>query len=291
MKRIIFLILSFFYLYSQEIIPGNKIDIEIKVKISIDTIPQGDTTIEEFKFEYKLKSLPTSEQFLWVFAFPLELKNISDTSKIKEISAPGSWWDKLPGFSRFGVYGDWLCFIPYDTTDFLPPGDSLSGFYITTTLFPDIGDVYVEGDHPLPAFPEGHAPDFIPGYDDLTPYGPGKVYKTVVFSVEPPMGSSGIPWGNYPDSAFIHLRDRLNKCKEQGWVTEHAYEQILRMINQAENHVANGRLAQSKNTLTRLLKTLERLKEQEKIKVEAFYIMFYRTKYVRDNLWYKPPAR
>jgi len=36
------------------------------------------------------------------------------------------------------------------------------------------------------------------------------------------------------------------------------------------------------------MKTLERLKAHGKITDEAFYILYYRTKYVRDNLWYKP---
>jgi len=284
MRKIIFLFFINFLLFAEQtvIIPGNKVDIEIKVDVSFDT------TTQFFTFNYKLKSLPSSEQNLWAFCIPL--KDTSYKSKIIEVSGPPDWWNPIIGGGLF-EWGEWIPWGPLDSTYDLKPGDSLSGFSFKTTLFPDIGDAYVEGEHPVPWFPEGQVPPVVEGYEDLTPYGPGKVYKTVVFSVEPPMGSSGIPWGNYPDSAFIHLRDRLNKCKEQGWVTEHAYEQILRMINQAENHVANGRLAQSKNTLTRLLKTLERLKEQEKIKVEAFYIMFYRTKYVRDNLWYKPPAR
>jgi hypothetical protein len=287
MKKLIFLILCISFLYSQEIIPGNKVDIEIKVKISVDTIIQGDTTIEEFKFEYKLKSLPTSQQPLWAFAIPLKLKNVSDTGRIKEVSAPGSWWDRDPRFPRFGLWGNWLGFAPWDSIEFLQPGDSLSGFYIKTTLFPDVGDAYVEGDHPLPSFPEGHVPDSIPGYDDLTPYGPGKVYKTVVLGKEPSMGSSN---GNYPDSAFRDLRHKLAECEFEGWISNKIYWDLRRVIDRAWDFIKDGRLEQSKRTLTHLLRTLKRLKEQ-KIKDEAFYVMFYRTKYVRDNLWYKPPGK
>jgi len=35
-----------------------------------------------------------------------------------------------------------------------------------------------------------------------------------------------------------------------------------------------------------MIETLERLRQQQEIKDESFYIMFYQTKYIRDNLWY-----
>jgi len=279
MRKIVFLcfIISFMFAEQPVIIPRNKIDIEIKVNVSFDT------TTNLFTFNYKLKSLPTSEQNLWAFCIPL--KDTSYKSKITEVSGPPPDWWNISGEDALYTFGEWIPWGPIDSINDLKPGDSLSGFSFKTTLFPDIGDAYVEGYHPPPSFPPGQVPPLIEGYEDLTPYGPGKVYKTVVCGKEPSLGSSN---GNYPDSAFIHLRDRLDKCKEQGWVTQHAYEQIWRIIGHAWNHIENGRLEQSKRTLTRLMNTLERFKEQEKIKPEAFYIMYYRTKYVRDNLWYNP---
>jgi hypothetical protein len=44
---------------------------------------------------------------------------------------------------------------------------------------PGMIQFYVEGEHPFPNFPEFMAPDSIPGYDNLTPYGRGIVGKTV----------------------------------------------------------------------------------------------------------------
>ncbi|MEO0245284.1 MAG: hypothetical protein ABIM82_02920, partial [candidate division WOR-3 bacterium] len=172
----------------------------------------------------------------------------------------------------------------------LYPGDSLSGFIFHDRKLPDIGYWYSEGMDTI-VFPQVINMDVEELEDSLqkiyynkTPFGPGKYGYTVGPGPYPPMKPIW-PWGHYPDSAFLHLRDRLEKCKEQGWVTQHAYDQIWRLIGHALNHLQQGRLEQSKRTLTRLMETLERLKGQEKITEEAFYILYYRTKYVRDNLW------
>jgi hypothetical protein len=176
-------------------------------------------------------------------------------------------------------------------------------FYLQTWRLPDVGYWYAEGEDTLvtpevwcedttvyPAEEEWVEDSLNKIYYKKTPFGPGKYGFTLASGPFPPMKSS-LPGGLYPDSAFIHLRDRLNKCKQQGWVTSHVYEQILTMINDAEDHVSHGKLEESKNALTHLLETLERLRQKQEIKDEAFYIIFYRTKYVRDNLWYHYPGK
>jgi hypothetical protein len=282
MRKIMFLCFMGSLVFGEQpvIIPGNKVDIEIKVSVSFDT------TTSLFTFNYKLKSLPTSEQNLWDFRIPL--KDTSYKSKITEVSGPPpDWWNDI-GEDALYKFGYWIPWGPLDSLSFLRPGDSLSGFSFKTTLFPDVGDAYVEGYHPAPSFPEGHVPPIIEGYENLTPYGPGKVYKTVVLGKEPSMGSSN---GNYPDSAFRDLRHKLAECEFEGWISNKIYWDLRRVIDRAWDFIKDGRLEQSKRTLTHLLRTLERLKEEQKIKDEAFYVMFYRTKYVRDNLWYKPPGK
>jgi hypothetical protein len=183
------------------------------------------------------------------------------------------------------------------------PGDTLSGFIYKTWRLPDVSYWYAEGKDTIfcpelwcedttvyPAEEEWVEDSLNKIYYKKTPFGPGRYGFTLASGPFPPMNSSW-PWGHYPDAAFIHLGDRLNKCNEQGWVTPHAYDEINRLIEHAWNHIENGRVEQSKSTLTRLLRTLERLREQQKITDEAFYIMFYRTKYVRDNLWYHYPGK
>jgi hypothetical protein len=287
MKKIIIIFLFISFLYSQrpQVIIKVPIEDNFELKViascSLDTV---DTT--RFIFKYTLISLPTSGQPVGMFEIvnaPLQ-NEPSDTT-----IAPTGW--EAPLKKSYWSWGTLL------------PGDTLSGFIYKTWRLPDVSYWYAEGKDTIvcpelwcedttvyPAEEEWVEDSLRKIYYKKTPFGPGRYGFTLASGPFPPMNSSW-PGGTYPDSEFIHLRDRLNKCNEQGWLTSHAYEQILRMINQAEDHVSHGRLEQSKRTLTHLLRTIERLKEQQKIKDEAFYVMFYRTKYVRDNLWYKPPGK
>jgi hypothetical protein len=294
MKRIIVTLLFVSLLYSQRLQVIIKVPVkdnfELKViaSCSLDTV---DTT--RFIFKYTLISLPTSGQPVRFFEITNDTSFLASEYTDTTI-APQNWEAEPPKttmwFRQIGTSG-------------LLPGDTLSGFIYKTWRLPDVSYWYAEGKDTI-VCPEVWCEDTtvyageLPWVEDSlnkiyykkTPFGPGKYGFTLGSGPFPPMNSSW-PWGHYPDSAFIHLRDRLNKCKQQGWVTPHAYDEINRIIGHAWNHIENGRLEQSKNTLTRLLRTLERLKEQQKIKDEAFYVMFYRTKYVRDNLWYKPPGK
>ncbi len=282
MKKMIVIILGIEYLLAQPpiIIPANKIDAEVKVEVEFDSI------LNMFTFNYKIKSLPTSEQYIWAFCIPLSTP--SDTLQIKEVTGPIDWWDES---GRVFGFGKWVPFSSIDSLYELKPGDSLSGFSIKTYLFPDTGNAYLEGDAPPPTFfeepPENWEDSLGIKYWSLTPYGPGKVYRTVGFSEKPPLTST-LPGGHYPNEAFKHLRNKLDNCNTINWVGEHEYWELRRILEHAWNHIENGRLEQSKRTLTRFMKTIERLKEQGKITKEAFYVLWYRTKYVRDNLWYKP---
>jgi hypothetical protein len=294
MKNIIVALLFVSFLYSQrpqviiKVPVEDNFELKVIASCSLDTV---DTT--RFIFKYTLISLPTSGQ-------PVRFWEITNdtsffASEYTDTTIAPQNWETRPSntsmwFREIGTSG-------------LLPGDTLSGFIYKTRRLPDVGYWYAEGKDTI-IFPELSCEDttVYPAeeewvrdslnkiYYKKTPFGPGKYGFTLASGPFPPMVPSR-PWGHYPDSAFIHLRDRLNKCKQQGWVTPHAYDEINRLIEHAWEHIDNGRVEQSKSTLTRLLRTLERLREQQKITDEAFYIMFYRTRYVRDNLWYHYPGK
>jgi hypothetical protein len=294
MKKTIATLLFISLLYSQrpqviiKVPVKDNFELKVIASCSLDTV---DTT--RFIFRYTLINLPTSGQPVRFF----EITN--DTSKFAcepadTTIAPQNW-------RKFINETYWWADPDFPSN--LLPGDTLSGFIYKTWRLPDVGYWYAEGKDTIvtpelwcedttvyPAEEEWVEDSLNKIYYKKTPFGPGKYGFTLVSGPFPPMIPSR-PWGHYPDSAFIHLRDRLNKCKQQGWVTPHAYDEINRLIGHAWNHIDNGRVEQSKSTLTRLLRTLERLREQQKITDEAFYIMFYRTKYVRDNLWYHYPGK
>ncbi len=286
MKRLIFLCLFFLNLNSQgQVIPRNKVDVKIKPIIS------ADTTNNYFKYEYKIYSLPTSEQSIWMFA--ILLSRTEDTLKIYEIT-----WPPLPRWDGvcIGPLVDlpnsaWVNWGSWDSTAFIPPGDSASGFSFKTyifppkkTLLPDINDFYVEGYAPIPSFPEGEAPGMIPGYDDLTPYGPGKVYKTVGPGPLPP-GEWNFDSTMYfvSDSGFYHLIDRVNKCFEQNWLKERAKDHLTRMYERGLRHYQNNRVEQARKVLSQVIDYLER-ERGNLVFDEAFYVLYYRTKFVSEHL-------
>ncbi|MEO0267385.1 MAG: hypothetical protein ABIM36_04525 [candidate division WOR-3 bacterium] len=285
MKRQFFVLLFFAFLKAQQIILPTVDNFELIVKVSVkDSVSLTYPYETHYIYEYTLINSPSSGQPVYIFEIPWFARYYypplyhylkGDTS-----------------FSRLGykTIPKRACWLHLS----IRPGDTVSGFVFITKELPSISDAYAQGFDSVIVCPEVYGlPEDIAEdtlnkiYFERTPYGPGKVYKTVGPGPYPPMKPIW-PWGHYPDSAFIHLGDRLGKCKEQGWLTQHAFEEIKRIIGHAWNHIQQGRLEQSKRTLTRLMETLERLKGQEKITEEAFYILYYRTKYVRDNLWYKP---
>jgi hypothetical protein len=293
MKKIIIIFLFISFLYSQRPQVIIKVPVEDNFELKVIASCSLDTTdTTRFIFKYTLISLPTSGQPVRLFKITNDTSFLASEYTDTTI-APQNWEarprKKTMWFRQIGTSG-------------LLPGDTLSGFIYKTRRLPDVGYWYAEGEdaiicpevlceeNPWIAEEEWVEDSLKKIYYKKTPFGPGRYGFTLGSGPFPPMNSSW-PWGHYPDAAFIHLRDRLNKCKQQGWVTPHAYDEINRIIGHAWNHIENGRLEQSKRTLTHLLRTLERLKEQQKIKDEAFYVMFYRTKYVRDNLWYKPPGK
>ncbi|MEO0262078.1 MAG: hypothetical protein ABIM49_07080 [candidate division WOR-3 bacterium] len=279
--KILFLvIIQFFYLKAQQIILPVNDNFELKVKVKVSIHPSDSS---KFIYEYSIKNMPTSGQPICSF----DVSNELSWSLVVDTVIPPVNWECIP--EKPCWQSKRISKSPDIWAD-LYPGDSLSGFIFHDRKLPDIGYWYSEGMDTI-VFPQVINMDVEELEDSLqkiyynkTPFGPGKYGHTVGPGPYPPMKPIW-PWGHYPDSAFIHLRDRLEKCKEQGWVTQHAYDQIWRLIGHALNHLQQGRLEQSKRTLTRLMETLERLKGQEKITEEAFYILYYRTKYVRDNLW------
>ncbi len=279
-----------------DFITGDKIILKVTSNVAEDTTPGW------FIYSYKVVSLPSSEQNLWCFA----IKKLPDYAVFypRNIGIP-HWGASVAGFihmrtmpgspdtvvlSSLGRGG--INWSSSDSTFDIVPGDSLINLSYHSPFMPDIKEYYAEGEHPLPWFPEGEAPDTpLHGYDDLTPYGPGIVGKTVGPGLPPPMKPIW-PWGHCSDSAFIHLlRKNDTLYYDLHWIKrEQAYEQIKRRINHALDHLWTGRIEQCKSVLTHLLDYLDRVRGDE-ITDEAYFILYYRVRYVRDNVWYGNPGK
>ncbi len=109
---------------------------------------------------------------------------------------------------------------------------------------PDVGKVYVEGYHPLPATCEssfGLDPDdplvdtaiqWMRQYESLTPYGPGKVYPGVV---------PGHPIPRFP-TAFTDLLRISSRVDSVGWYLDSSLRREVDSPHPLEVPAVSGRV-------------------------------------------------
>ena len=89
-------------------------------------------------------------------------------------------WNKL--LREDLAAANWFAQAKNDSDEFkdeIIPGAMRGGISYWTSIIPGDVTYYAEGWADFPTFPQGMATDSIPGYDDLTPYGPGVVGRTI----------------------------------------------------------------------------------------------------------------
>jgi hypothetical protein len=186
-----------FWVCAQTIDPGNRIQLIVNARVSKDPS-------QRYSYSYSVHSLTQSQQtvgdFRVVFSPPND--SISQAATVQGWDTPG-----IPsGTGRPFNYIMWWAPI----VNQIQPGNTTAGFAYITTQLPGICDYYAEGNHAFPWFPEGMADDSIPGYDDLTPYGPGIVGKTV----GPVTSLSSLPALGLLDS----LNSYVTQSRTYGWI-------------------------------------------------------------------------
>ncbi len=156
---------------SQEVEPGNRIDVEVHSRCS------GQLT-NVIVYSYDVRSQSGSIQPIWVFD---PLVRIPADSITSASLVPG-WFTphRFPSEKSADECNVSWHFDSDTSSGGIPPGGRENRFSFSARYLPGIGNYYAEGYHLPPSFPEGMAEDSVPGYDDLTPYGPGIVGRTVV---------------------------------------------------------------------------------------------------------------
>ncbi|MEO0254440.1 MAG: hypothetical protein ABIN20_03335 [candidate division WOR-3 bacterium] len=288
MKKFLLLCLIVcFNLYSQReevqiIVPvEDNFELEVKTIISIDSL---DTT--RFIFKYTLISSPSSGQPVRLFEISPPFGKDGDTS-----IAPNHWSTLgTPRRSSWNSNGE-----RYD----LLPGDTLSGFVFIIKELPDISYWYAEGSDTI-YFPEIRGgPPYISEkkwvrdslnkiYFRKTPFGPGKYGYTVGPGPLPPGWWKRWSWGDstyfVSDSGFYHLIERLNKCFELNWLKQRARDHLLRIYERALVNYRTHGIEHAQRVLNQAISYLKR-ERGKLIFDEGFYILYYRTIFVRDHLW------
>ena len=278
--KILFLvIIQFFYLKAQQIILPVNDNFELKVKVKVSIHPSDSS---KFIYEYSIKNMPTSGQ-------PVKYFKISNERElpwppIVDTVFPPINWRCIP--NKPSWQAEWKP----DIYPILHPGDSLSGFIFHDRKLPDIGYWYSEGMDTIvfPTVIEGDVEELEDSiqkiYYNKTPFGPGKYGYTVVSGPLPP-GEWNFDSTMYfvSDSGFYHLIDKTNKCFEQNWLKERAKNHLISMYERGLRHYQNNRVEQARKVLSQIIDYLER-ERGNLVFDEAFYVLYYRTKFVSEHL-------
>ncbi len=257
--------------------PGNKIRLEVR---SIITKESAD----QFSYEYSVRSRAESEQSVWIFKI---IFDVQPDSVARLFSVQGWWAPVIPVEApRFWVsYG-----APENVR--ISPGQVKRGFGLTIVSIPGITDYYAEGYAPPPAWQGSVAEDTIPGYDDLTPYGPGIVGKTVgpVLPPDPFMPLS------FLDTLLSYARQsaqlgwlgriRDDDCDEDERPDDGVVRNIENRLQKARRELVRGDSVKARRELVKLVRKVDRLQRRgERVMTsEAYALLKYNTEYVIERL-------
>jgi hypothetical protein len=296
--KVVFVLLSFLVIGPQvasgqdEWEPGNKIDVWINLKV----MESDSVSI----YHYEIGNAAHAKQDLVELALIMS-KDVS----IAGYASPKDW--------RTAVFHDtehmmvrWFARASMEKDEYvlpIKPGASVQGFSLVSKSVPGFIIYYAEGDHPIPSFPEGMATDSIPGYTDLTPYGPGIVGKTVG-PVLPPD----------PFFALVFLDTLLSYIHQShhlGWINntrdddaeedEKAEDGIVKNLDKRlgkiRDLVDRDKIPAARSQLQRFLRKVERLWDRQQnedkrnrknpriiFTSEAYALLKYNGEYLLDHL-------
>ncbi len=251
------------YLWSQEFETGNKISVKVNAQVRRDSLGL-------MQYDYDVISLPESQQNIWNF---MVIIKFHPDSIYKAFRIHNWWGPDMPDPDN--DKRSWVSWSAPDNRD-IRPGNSMSGFGFITRFLPGITDFYAEGDHPVPSFEEGMAPDSLPGYDDLTPYGPGIVGKTVGPVLPPTVFSS---------TAFV---DTLISYKHQafsfGWIDNQGILNSLdQKLENTRKELRKGKKQTAINELRAFLNEVEVQKDKH-LTSEAYALLKFNAEYLIQKL-------
>jgi hypothetical protein len=217
-------------------------------------------------YTYTLTNGPTAQQAIWKF-WLITSHNIS-----LQRHRPPSGWRASSGIRDNRLIISWGSPEDFD----IAPNSSLTGFTFESAAIPGFVTYYTEGYAPPPSFPEGMAPDSIPGYDDLTPYGPG-VMGTTVGPVLPPE--------TFAPLAFLDtLLSYTTQSLTLGWITdESTATKYLGYFASAQSSLQADNITAARTALQQVLNNVN-TDSSSTLSSEAYALLLYNTEYLLSQL-------
>ena len=241
----------------------NKIDLKVGFRLTV--------TNQTYNYNYSLTNGPTAQESVYVFNLRL-LTNVP----ISNLSAPLNWRKVL--FTKAPQLVRWHAHVDDETDrwkDALGAGISRNGFsFSSSNSLPGILIYYSEGWAPAPVFEEGMATDIIPGYSDLTPYGPGVVGKTI--------GPITVP------NPFVPILDTLssntNQSRALGWIKDDATaNKYLGYFTSTKTKLVQSDSVGARTVLLQVLKDVD-IDSTASLSSEAYALLRFNTEYLANIL-------
>jgi len=257
---------------ADEFEPRNRIESQLTAKVSY----KAKQNI--FAYRYTVANGKAAKQSIWLLRV-----SMPDEGLANDLSAPEGWFK--PGYTPKGLgwnatlrtqaFVTWASQPPFHVA----PGRKEKGFAFSSTgSLPGIVDYYVEGYAPPPRFNPGGAPSGpIPGYDDLTPYGPGVVGRTVG-PVKPP--APLIP------AVFVdYLITITEEATQLGWIRgKDTKRDLIADLKSAKAALLRGDTKVARKQLKELLEGFDQDGDDEEITTEGVALLRYNVRYLIINL-------
>ncbi|MFA5832452.1 MAG: hypothetical protein WDA22_03140 [Bacteroidota bacterium] len=278
----------------------NKIDLKIGFNLTVNN--------QIYNYNYSLTNSATAKESVYIFDLRLPT-NVP----INNLNGPLNWGKVL--FSDSPQLIRWIADVDDETDHYgknvIGHSVSLSDFsFNSSNSLPGILIYYSEGWAPAPVFEEGDETDTIPGYTDLTPYGPGVVGKTVG-PVQPPIPFVHL---SYLDTliAYTHqsaalgwLKSKQDEDSDDGEEKpeDGIVNNLAKRLQKAKTELVRGDSVKARKELGKFLKKVETIhdrsvkaeqkkKEDDVIMTsESFALLKYNGEYLLERLPAKTKGR
>jgi FIMAH domain len=214
-----------------------------------------------FKYSYKIQSFESSKQM--VYRWMLERRGT-----IYNIVHPDQWKGKILEHKN-----KVLSWSVSDSTSYLKPNQTLSGFSFNSQHLPGIVNCFIRGYFPLPVFPIGEEPEIVIG---------GDIYENslIDFTIAP----KDLPNPFVPEEFLDVLINYNNRSFDLGWVKG------VPTYNKYNSYLTNAKTAieQNDNNTARInLQSIIASVDVDSSSVltsEAYALLRFNTEYLLEQL-------
>jgi hypothetical protein len=243
--------------------PRNKIGLSVRAGVYLLA------NLGLYEYHYTLTSSLASKQNVWRFWVITR-----DTGLVQDPTRPVGWFKVIvdANKTKTELTIDWGA----PSSLGIRPGDPARALSFASRSLPGLSIYYAEGYAPPPSFEPGMAPDSVPGYTNLTAYGPGVVGKTVGPTLPPSL---------FDPLAFLDtLLSYTTQSKTLGWMRDQTTaDKYLSYFNYVKLSVRDSNFTAARNALKLVLHDVD-VDSTSALTSEAYALLRFNTEYLLSQL-------